>query len=444
MTYIPHSPKDIEYLLKECGLKELKDVFAHIPDLEKIKVDNIDIPLLTDKEIVEYFQECARQNIDMQNKKIFLGGGCYFHYIPSVVDYLSSRGEFVTSYTPYQPEASQGSLQAFYDFQTLIGRLTGYPAVTLGHYDGATALSEMLIILAKLKEVKEVCCTSLLNPHIKEVVNTYTTAVGINVIEVPHKNYTIDVDDLESFLKNSNTQILVIQQPNFFGFLEDVERIIEIAKKLNILTIYFSLEPSHFGLFLPPGRLGYDLAIFEGQSFGLYPNFGGPFIGIIASTNEYLRYLPGRLVGKTVDANNQTCYTLTLQTREQHIRREKSYSNICTNEGVLAIRVAIYLASLGIDGLKKIATINYDYAHYLYENILSTGKVEKISDNDFYNEFTVKTLFDPQMFNKQLLESNIVGGLVTKNREDNLYTLCCTELLNKEAIDKFITLLRNF
>lgn len=438
MTYVPHSKKDITFLLKECNLKELEDVFEHIPDYDKLKIDNIDIPKFSEEEILEYFKECARQNIDMQNKKVFLGGGSYFHYIPSIVDYLSTRGEFVTSYTPYQPEASQGSLQAFYDFQTLIGRLTKYTSVTLGHYDGATALSEIVAIFAKVKETNNVAFTPLLNPYVKDVVDTYTNALGLNTIDIPQKNYAIDVDTLESFLKKSDIKILVIQQPNFYGFLEHVDEIIKITKKLQILTIYFSIEPTHLGLFKSPGELGYDITILEGQSLGIYPNFGGPIIGIIASKDEYLRYLPGRLVGKTIDADNNVCYTLTLQTREQHIRREKSFSNICTNQGVLAIRVAIYLASLGFDGLRKIASINYDYSHYLYENMLKNSKIQKISDNDFYNEFTVKTSLDTKALNKQLIGENIIGGFTSKKGMDNLYTLCCTELLNKNSLDIFL------
>ncbi len=444
MTYIPHSKEETQFLLKECNLKELQDVFKHIPHYEKLKIDKIDIPKFSEEEILEYFKECAKQNIDIQDKKVFLGGGCYFHYIPAVVDYLSTRGEFVTSYTPYQPEASQGSLQAFYDFQTLIGRLTKYTAVTLGHYDGATALSEIIVIFAKVKGIKKVGLTPYINTYVKDVIDTYTNAVGLNIVDLPGENYAIDVDNLESFLKNSDVKILVIQQPNLYGFLEKVDEIIRIAKRLEIFTIYFSLEPTHLGLFKPPGELGYDIAILEGQPLGIYPNFGGPFIGIIASKDEYIRYLPGRLVGQTVDADNNICYTLTLQTREQHIRREKSFSNICTNQGVLAIRVGIYLASLGFDGLKKVSSINYDYAHYLYENILKNKKIQKISDNDFYNEFTVKTFFDPQALNKQLVNVNIIGGLASKKGTDNLYTLCCTELLSKDSIDTFLAELEKF
>lgn len=444
MVYTVHSEKDIEYLLKECKLKKLEDVFKHIPDYEKVKVDELKIVQHSEEEIREYFKKCAKLNIDMTDKKVFLGGGCYFHYIPAVVDYLSSRGEFVTAYTPYQPEASQGCLQAFYDFQTLIGRLTKYPAVTLGHYDSGTALAEIIAIFAKLNDAKNIACTPFLNPYVKEVVRTYTGALGLNIIEMPQKDYTIDVDNVKLFLKTSNAKIVVIQHPNFYGFLEKVEDIVEIIKGLGVISIYVSLEPTHLGLFKPPGELGYDISILEGQAFGIYPNFGGPFLGIIAAKDEYLRYLPGRLVGKTIDAENKTCYTLTLQTREQHIRREKSFSNICTNQGVLAIRVAIYLAALGFEGLRKIASINYDYAHYLYENIVKNKKIQKISDKDFYNEFTVKTLFDTQTLNKQLLESNIIGGLTTKNGEGDFYTVCCTELLDKNSLDKFIAHIERF
>ncbi len=440
--YIPHSQEDIKIMLKECGLKEIEELFKHIPDYERYKIDNIDIPKLTEEEILEYFKECAKANIDIQNKKVFLGGGIYYHYIPAVVDYLSSRGEFVTCYTPYQPEASQGSLQAFYDFQTLVGRLTGYKALTLGHYDSATALSEIIAIFAKLKETKNIAITSFLNPYVKEVLKTYTTILNLNIVDLPKsKIYTSDTDNLKSFLKETNVKILVIQQPNFYGFLEDTQTISEIAKDMSVLTIYFSLEPTHLGLFRSPGELDYDIAILEGQSLGNYPNFGGPLLGIIASKQEYLRYLPGRIVGKTIDADNNTAYTLTLQAREQHIRREKSFSNICTNQGILAIRVAIYLASLGFEGLKKIAQINYDYAHYAYENILKNNKVQKISDADFYNEFTVKTLFSAEELNNKLITMNIIGGLTTKNGTDNFYTLAYTELLDKDSIDKFLSAL---
>ncbi|MFN7181971.1 MAG: aminomethyl-transferring glycine dehydrogenase subunit GcvPA [Planctomycetota bacterium] len=440
--YIPHSQQDIEFLLKECGLKNRDEIFKHIPYYDKYKIDSINIPKLSEKEILEYFQECAKANIDMQNKKIFLGGGVYYHYIPSVVDYLSARGEFVTSYTPYQPEASQGSLQAFYDFQTLIGRLTGYKAVTLGHYDGATALSEIIAIFARLKETDTIALSPFLNPYVKNVVKTYTGILRLNTIELPQSaRYTVDINALNEFIEKNRTKILVVQQPNFYGFLEDTKAVAEIAKKRNVLSVYFSLEPTHLGLFRCPGELGYDITVLEGQPLGIYPNFGGPLLGIIASKEEYLRYLPGRLVGKTYDAENKVAYTLTLQTREQHIRREKSFSNICTNQGVLAIRVAIYLASLGFEGLRKIASICYDYAHYAYENILKNANIRKMSDADFYNEFTIKTLFDPQQLNNKLIAKNMVGGLSIKNGNDYIYIVALTELLDKKSIDEFINTL---
>jgi glycine dehydrogenase subunit 1 len=426
MRYLPHTKEDIESMLKVAGQKSLDDLFQCIPDDLKTK-KNIDIPeSISEWELNAHMEALASMNIACKEYKCFIGAGSYDHYIPAILPYLISRSEFMTAYTPYQPEVSQGTLQGIYEFQTMVTQLLGMDVATASHYDCGTALAEAaLIALRKNKKSNKVAVSALIHPSHRQIIEIPYTKEGLT-----------DVKALENM---DGIAGIAIQSPNFFGNIENLKTFKEIADVKKALFITSFTEALAYGLLKSPGSLGADLVAGEGQSLGIPKSFGGPGLGLFAGTKKQMRNLPGRFVGKTKDANGEEGFVLTLATREQHIKREKASSNICSNNGLNAMMAGMYLATVGKIGIKEIAQQNHDKAVYLKTSLEKAG-FKAAFDTPFFNEFVMRV---PAGFDKkrtQLVKDKCTfAGL---NLElfypelKNHYLFCATETISKQDIDQ--------
>lgn len=442
MHYTLLSNQDIAQMLETIGVEHLDRLFDVIPEEIKLKRE-LNLPDgKSEAEVVEYFSNLARKNNSFINKPIFLGAGIYNHYIPAIVDYIASRGEFVTAYTPYQAEASQGTLRAHFEFQSAMCELTGMDVSNCGHYDGATALAEAILTIYNSHKIKTLIIPETIHPDYLEVVKTYLRFRDINLISMPFLDGCFDLEQLRKILlKSSKPQLVVVQNPNFFGIIEDLDSIKTIVRENEAYLITCVTEAVSLEALKPPGEFDVDIAVGDAQSLGLEPSLGGPTLGFMCAKMEFLRKLPGRIVGESVDRNGNKSYCLVLQTREQHIRREKATSNICTNQGLMAIRVLIYLISLGSKGLSDVANASFNNAHYLYEQIENKLQIPLKWNKPFFNEFVISLNRDVDEVNKRLLEKGIIGGLNLGNFYTNLRNhllLCATELTDKEKIDYFV------
>jgi glycine dehydrogenase subunit 1 len=424
MDYTPNTDEDRESMLREIGVQDVMDLFKDIPE-DLILKSPLRIPdQLSEFELIRELGKISEKN----NKQLsFLGGGSYNHHIPSTVNAITSRGEFSTSYTPYQPEISQGTLQAIFEYQSMICEMTGMDVSNASMYDGATSLAEAMILASRIKGKKQVLVSQALNPFYREVLKTYARASEIKIVE-------IDVTDgLTSDFKTEGSSAIIIQNPNFFGLIEDLD---EIRKKAeDILFITSTTEPLSWAMLKPFSEYDVDIVTAEGQSFGNQMNFGGPGLGIIATKQAYIRQIPGRLAGETVDIHGNRGFVLTLCTREQHIRREKATSNICTNEGLCALAAAVYLVTYG-NNLSRLARLNNQLAIYFSDKLSQIEGVDLVFDKPFFNEFVVR-------IRKDILSklSNIeIGISLEKYYPDlrNCYLVCCTEMTPKEDIDRVI------
>ena len=441
--FIPHSNEDIKSMLQKLGLKNTQELFAHIP--EKVRKNSeIKISSLKDqKQVEQFFKKIAEKNTLPDPEKTFLGGGFYNHYIPAPVFEIASRTEYYTAYTPYQPEISQGTLQAMFEFQTMIADLFGMEVSNASMYDGATSAAEAILMAKRLEKKKNknlVLISSNLHPQYIEVIKTYLAPSGIEIGLIPvNKNGLVNVDFIE---KAIDPFAVVVGYPNFFGLIEDLEKIREVTERKNAKLITVTTEPLSLALFNPPGRYSVDIAVGEGQSFGILLNFGGPGLGLFTTKMAYVRQMPGRIVGETVDVNGNRGFVLTLATREQHIRREKATSNICSNQGLNALIATIYLALLGKEGLKRTAAINYKLSHYAAHKLSSTKKVELIYEGEFFNEFVVK--MDSSLYEK-LKEKGFYLGLPLERFSSawkNLYLITVTEMNSVGKIDELSEMVR--
>ena len=440
MRYLPHTSEDIDNMLETIGIKSLNNLFSSIPDNLRTK-QKIDIPKsLSEWELNSHMQNLSLMNSASKNYKYFIGAGNYDHYIPAIIPYLISRSEFMTAYTPYQPEVSQGTLQGIYEFQTMIAKLLGMDVSNASHYDCGTALAEaVLIAFRKNKKQNKIAISSLIHPNHKNIIKTYIRPAGHEIVELPYtKKGLTDISALEDI---NDIAGIVVQSPNFFGNIEDLKAFNEQAKAKKILFITSFTEALAYGLLKNPGSFGADLIAGEGQSLGISQSFGGPGLGLLAGTNALLRNLPGRLVGKTKDANNDEGFVLTLATREQHIRREKASSNICSNNGLNAIRAAIYLSCAGKIGIRHIAQLNHDKSAYLKQRLESIN-FEPVFNSSFFNEFVLKA---PKGFKEKrediIKKNNIFPGLDLETFYPELaqhYLFCATETIEKSDIDLLI------
>lgn len=445
IPYIPNTKEDQKKMLEEIGLKSINDLFKSIPKNLWLKTE-VDLPpSLSEMELISKLRELSKKNVNLDEYVSFLGAGSYDHFIPTLVEYLSNRSEFYTSYTPYQAEASQGTLQAIYEYQSLICQLFKMDVCNASLYEGASALAEAVILAHRVNHRQRILTTKTLHPEYGQVLTTYIKkTLGLSIVEIGYRNGITDVAKLKEKI-DEDTSCVVVQNPNFFGCLEEVNQIEEIAHKFGSVYIV-SVDPLSLGLLTPPGDYNADLAVGEGQALGNHLNFGGPYLGIFTCKRKFLRKAPGRIVGETTDKKGERGFVLTLQTREQHIRRERATSNICTNQGLNALRAAIYLSSLGEEGLKEIANLCLQKAHYAARKICQIPGFELDFTSPFFKEFSVKCPISSDKINKLLFDNKIIGGLDLEKfypELRNSLLFCVTEKRTKEEIDKLILMLQN-
>src|SRR3954471_3021180 len=370
MPYFYNTPDDIAAMLSAIGVKSIEELFACVPEELRLKRPLDLPPALSELELAQHLQELSAKNAHIGQKVCFLGGGAYDHFVPAVVDAIASRGEFYTSYTPYQPEVSQGNLQVMFEYQTLICQLTGMDVSNASLYDGGSAAAEgVLLAMSVTGRPKKVVVAESVHPHYREILKTYFISIGAELITVSAADGAVKPADVAAAV-DSNTACVLLQHPNFFGCLEDVGAIARIAHDAGALLVQ-SFDPISLGVLKRPGELGADVAVAEGQSLGTPLLYGGPYLGIMACKEQFVRRMPGRIAGQTVDRRGRRCWVLTLQTREQHIRREKATSNICTNQGLFALRAAIYLAQMGPQGLRETAELCVKKSAYAKQQITS-------------------------------------------------------------------------
>lgn len=440
MSYIPNTDSDRKKMLSVIGVDTIDDLFQSIPQHLQFNQE-LNIPARLDQiALNKHAVNLAKQNKSAEDMTCFLGGGIYDHYIPPTVGAVLGRSEFYTAYTPYQPEVSQGVLQSIFEFQTLICELTGMDVANASMYDGATALAEAAIMACEITGRKQVVLAGHLNPAYVQVINTYTHHIGISVKVIKPDDGIINPDSVKQNI-DENTAAVIVQQPDFFGVINDMANLSQIAHENKSLFIS-SFDPISLGILTPPGDYDADIAVAEGQSLGCPMGFGGPLLGLFTCKTDYLRRLPGRIVGQTKDADGKTAYVMTLRTREQDIRRERATSNICTNEALYALAAAVYLSTVGKQGLRQIAELCLQKSHYAANQIAGLSGYElEHKDAPFFKEFVIKTPIPASEINKRLLAENIIGGYPLPNRDDAML-ICVTEQRTKDEIDKLVSVLK--
>ncbi len=441
MPYIPHSDEDRRAMLAAIGAGSMAELFEDVP--EHVRFPELLLPpAISEMEVRREVEALASQNITASGRPSFLGAGAYRHYVPAVVDALLRRGEFATAYTPYQPEISQGTLQAIFEYQSMICALTGMEVSNASHYDGATSTAEAVITAINVARMKrrKVLLSPYVHPEYRAVVRTYTQGMGLQISgDEGAAEPTDRLDD--------DTAALVVQYPDFLGRITDLRAAAEAAHAVGALLIVVA-DPIALGLLKPPGEFGADIVVGEGQNLGGGLNFGGPYLGFFATRMEHVRKMAGRLVGQTVDTEGKRGFVLTLSTREQHIRRDKATSNICTNEGLMALAAAIYMAALGRCGLRRVAELCYHKAHYAAARINILPGFTVLHEMPFFKEFVVRCPTAVSEINDTLLaEWDIIGGYdlgqVYPHLKDHML-LCVTEMNSREEIDTLVEALEDF
>jgi glycine dehydrogenase subunit 1 len=413
-------------MLAVIGVDDVEDLFLDIP--QQFRKPDLDLPpALTELELGRELSGLAKKNAAPGDYACFLGAGVYRHFIPSVVSAMISRGEFLTSYTPYQPEVSQGTLQATYEFQSLICELTGMEAANAGMYDGASAMAEAALMACRVTDRGSVLVLDTVNPRYRAVLDTYLLPQGISVTTVGANDVVVD----------DSIACVLAQYPNFYGGIEALGTLADAAHA-NGALLAVSANPVALGMFKAPGDYGADIVTGETQPVGVSMSFGGPFVGYFTAKTEYIRQMPGRIVGRTVDREDRIGYVLTLQTREQHIRRERATSNICTSEALIATGTAVCLAALGPGGLKQMASLSYQKAHYAAGAINALSDYEVSGDGPWFHEFVVACPQSPKETTKKLLEQGIIGGLDISDSVPNGMLFCATEMNTKTEIDSLV------
>ncbi len=444
MRYLPHTDADIREMLSTIGVTSLDELFSGVPSDCRLS-RNLDLPTgLSEAEAMRQLGLLASKNARLSEWDCFLGGGAYNHFIPAVVDHLVSRSEFYTAYTPYQPEISQGTLQAIFEFQTMICQLTGMDVANASMYDGASACAEaVLLALRTSRKKKRVLLSEALHPHYRQTVATYCQYLDVELVTVPTSEGVTSRSGIQSLL-NENTAAVVVGYPNFFGQIEDLQALSSLTAEAGARCVVAVSEPLALALFKAPGELGADIVVGEGQSFGIPLSYGGPGIGFFAVKNKDMRALPGRLVGETVDLDGKRGFVLTLATREQHIRREKATSNICSNQGMCTLMVGIYLALHGKQGLRELAELNYSKALYAKEQIAKLPGFEVVFSGPHFNEFVIRSKEIVADLKKRLEKVNILPG-ISLGRDypgfEDCLLVCVTEQNSKEQIDRLVKVL---
>ncbi len=422
--FLPNTESDRRAMLDAIGVATGEELFKDLP--ESIDDNELNLPpAQSEFELMQHAQELASMNRVPGDYACFLGAGSYRRHIPAIVRQITSRSEFVTAYTPYQPEVSQGTLQTAYEFQTLVCQLTGMEVANLGMYDGASSLAEAALMAARITKRNRVAVAGSVSPLYRDVLETYAQAPGLAI-------NTLDTDLADP---SGDTACVIVQQPNFFGYMEDLDRLSALAHDNGALLIV-SVDPISLGIFKPPSDYDADIVVGEGQAMGVPPAFGGPYVGLFACKQQFVRQMPGRIVGKTVDTRDRTAYVLTLQTREQHIRRERATSNICTAAALVALMSTVYMASFGKQGLKRAAELCYHKSHYAAGLIDAIPGYSIAMDGTFFQEFVVECPLPPSEINERLLEYKIIGGLDVSDQIDNGMLVCATELNTREQINR--------
>jgi glycine dehydrogenase subunit 1 len=433
MRYLPKSPSDREQMLREVGIKSIDELFAPIPAQYRLNRD-VKVPRqMAESEIIDYFRQCGEANA--AGYAVFLGAGAYHHYRPVIIDSLISRGEFLTAYTPYQPEISQGTLQAIFEFQTMVCELTGMELANASMYDGSTGAAEAAMMAVRVTGRKATLVARTVHPEYREVMKTYAQHQGMPISDFGYlENGRVDMAELEKKITD-DTACVLIQSPNFFGTIEDVAAVADLVHKKGALLVVSIAEPLSLGVVKPPVEA--DIVSMEMQSFGVPLGYGGPYAGVMATKEKFVRQMPGRLTGETTDKNGKRGFVLTLSTREQHIRREKATSNICTNQALIALMTTIYMMVYGREGLKELAQQNLAKATYAANEFAKKGKL-LFAGSPRFNEFVVQTKQDPKEANNRLLEKKVIGGLPLARfypELGNAAVWCCTEMNTKQEID---------
>lgn len=438
MSYIALSDRDKREMLAKIGLSSFDELFRTIPENMKLKTMlNLPSPL-TEIELYQHFKKIAAQNsyVDFLS---FIGAGAYNHVIPYVVDYLSSRGEFVNPYTPYQPEISQGTLHVIFEFQTLICQLTGMDIANASLYDGASGAAEAVLMAHRLNNKTKVLITGTLHPQYKRAIRTYVKNLGIEIVEIGYNEKGgVDFEDLKEKM-NEDISAVVSQSPNFLGIIEDLRKISDMAHAVQSLSIVVVSEPVSLGLLEAPGKLGADIVTGEGQSFGIPLGFGGPYLGFMACAKEFIRQFPGRISGQTKDVEGKRGFVLTLSTREQHIRRERATSNICTNQALCALRATIFLETIGREGLRELARQNIQKANYALEKLCQIEGIRRKFSGKIFNEFVLEFSRDLSEIESFLRKKGIIGGLNLGEfypELENCALFCVTETHKRKDIDR--------
>ncbi|MBI4218050.1 MAG: aminomethyl-transferring glycine dehydrogenase subunit GcvPA [Elusimicrobia bacterium] len=445
MQFISNTSQEKKEILETIGVNRLEDLFANIPrdSLFSPKINGVLKKGISEMEVSRELQSLADKNRTVAQIPSFLGAGAYHHFVPAAVPALISRGEFLTAYTPYQPEASQGTLQATFEFQTMISELYGMDVANASLYDGASALTEAALLAVRETGRRKILVSRTVHPEYRQTLQTY--GKSMNIREIPFLNGTTSLDSMEKEL-DDQTACVILQSPNFFGSLEEGEKIGAMARAAGSLLIVSS-NPISLGILKSPGNYGADIATGEGQPLGISLNYGGPYLGLFSCKERYLRKIPGRIAGMTKDRDGQRGFVLTLQTREQHIRREKATSNICTNEALMALAATIYLSLLGPKGLEEVALLNLKNAHILADKISQAPGFELAFTSPFFNECVVRSAQDPYQIQDHLSHKGIIGGFPLDKFYPDLSdcTLyCATEMNTEKEIESLVAALKQF
>ncbi len=439
MQYLPLTPQDEKEMLARIGVASFDDLIEQI--IPKDLQCRGDIPLpdaLSESEVRKVLGTLVGMNRHAGDHVSFLGAGVYDHYIPAIIDSLISRSEFYTAYTPYQAEVSQGTLQTIFEYQSVIAELTSMDVSNASMYDGGSALAEACHMACTIKNKSKIVLADLIHPSYQKITRTYTHECGVKIVQCPAKDGLTDIGALKD-LVDTDTSCVCVQQPNFYGYLESVDEIEKVAHEKGALLVSV-VDPISLGVIKPPGEYNADIAVGEGQALGIPQGFGGPLLGIFASRMDFIRYMPGRIVGQTTDVEGRRGFVLTLQTREQHIRREKATSNICTNEALMALCALIYLCTLGKQGIIDVGNLCMSKSHYLRDKLKDVKGVKIAYENEFFKEFLVETEKPATEIMEKLLDHKIFGGVpmsLFDEKKQNQFLVAVTEKRTKEEMDLF-------
>ncbi len=437
-NYIPNTPDEVQEMLKAIGIKTVEDLFAEIPPELRLQGE-LNLPAgVSEHEMTRELSVLAEKNTSVDQAVCFLGGGSYDHIVPAMIDHILLRGDFFTAYTPYQPEVSQGTLQAIYEFQSLISSLTGMDQANASMYEGASATAEAVNMATGQTRRNRVLLLQSVNPEYRRVISTLCGVLGTEFVNVPYDDGSVDTSRVAELI-NKETAAVVIQYPNFFGCIEDVQRIADLAHENGALAIVVA-NPIALGLLEAPGALGADIVSGEGQPLGIPVSFGGPYLGFLSASKALLRRMPGRIVGRTTDIDGKPGYVLTLQAREQHIRREKASSNICSNQALMALNATVYMSLMGRDGIKEVASQSFQKAHYLKHQL---GEIKGISfpfTGSFFNEFVIKIPNARKVLGK-MAKNGIFAGIPLDDYFAGLkdhVLVAVTEKRSRGEIDQYV------